>query len=72
MNIPLNTALTVFYEMCCLLLLGQFSKLSQYPYIDFISIMAPKVLCKEYKMLLVIKWREHMNSIFEKFLRFSS
>lgn len=44
MNIPSNTAFTAFCEVCYVLLLEQFSKLSQY--IDFISSVAPKLLYK--------------------------
>lgn len=54
MNIPLDIALTAFCEMCHLLLLKQFSKLSQY--IDFISNVIKELLCKEFTILLVIKW----------------
>lgn len=45
MNIPSNTAFTAFCEVCYVLLLEQFSKLSQY--IDFISSVAPKLLYKD-------------------------
>lgn len=71
MKIPLNTALTVFCEMCSLLL-EQFSKLSLY--IDFISNLIQQLLYREFYILLVIEGWEHMpctNSIFEKIFKFS-
>lgn len=71
MNTTPNTAFTAFCEVCYLLFLEQFSKLSQY--IDFISNVDPKLLYKNIIFFsgdIIVRTHGLYKFYYEKFSRF--